>query len=179
MTRVREKHLQSLTISHLLRAGCTIRARAYGISMYPTIQDGDEIILQPIKSSDKLKAGNIVAIETHRNIIAIHRVIKRGSKKNRVITKGDNYQRIDGFVPSNQILGMVVEVYRDGERVNLTWKKCGIKTSLFFLLSYYFITRYIRKFPIYSKILSVLRKIWNLLIHTLKGLRNYYLQNAS
>lgn len=108
-----------------------MRFRASGKSMRPTIQEGEMITLEPVKASG-VKRGDIILYRSGKGVIA-HRVtgIQERKEDSRVfILRGDASTSDDEPVHSQQILGRVIFVERDGRSINL---KSG-KARLFPLL---------------------------------------------
>jgi signal peptidase I len=127
--------LFSLMIEETLDRGNSIRFRAPGDSMYPTICNGDLITVQPIKSSDVI-VGDII-LYRHESGITVHRVmriLKRSEKYSRSAPKGppdrsssetlqfyfrgDASPVLDNPVDAGQILGKIVSIERNGHRIN-------------------------------------------------------------
>jgi signal peptidase I len=127
--------LFSLMLEETLDQGNSIRFRAPGDSMYPTICDGDLITVQPIKPSDVI-VGDVI-LYRHKAGIVVHRVmriIKRSGKYSRSAPKGppdrsssetlqfyfrgDAAIVLDNPVGADQILGKVVSIERNGCRID-------------------------------------------------------------
>src|SRR4030067_203750 len=60
--------------TNLLSSGHPIRFRATGMSMHPTIANGETIIIEPVCPS-QIERGDIILYRTNTGVIA-HRVIK-------------------------------------------------------------------------------------------------------
>jgi len=73
--------------TELLREGHMVKFSAPGISMYPTICDGDLITVEPIKSAD-ICVWDIILYHHSSGVVA-HRVI-------RIVKKGDFTSRLPG-----------------------------------------------------------------------------------
>ena len=127
--------LFSLMLEETLYRGNSIRFRAPGDSMYPTICDGDLITVQPIKPSDII-IGDII-LYRHESGITVHRVmriIKRSEKYSRSAPKGPQDRSssetlqfsfrgdaaivLDNPVSADQILGKVVSIERNDRCIN-------------------------------------------------------------
>ena len=89
-----------------------IRLKASGSSMVPFIRDGDVLTISP-KSKEEPSLGKVTAfINAGNQNLLIHRVIKVKSKT--YLIKGDNsYDKTDGWIDINQILGCVTRIERD------------------------------------------------------------------
>ena len=110
----------------LLRSGKRVRFRAPGYSMYPTILNGDEITVEPIKS-DAIKVGDIILYRDQESLIA-HRVVKIEIKnetqssvlspESRFTLRGDARPACDDPVAAEQVLGKVVRIETNGRGIN-------------------------------------------------------------
>jgi signal peptidase I len=114
----------------LLRSGQTIRFTPTGDSMYPTIKDGEPVIVEPLAPA-QVRRGDIVLYQTARGVIA-HRVIsiERQDGALRFRLRGDASQRCDQPVAASQVLGKVVAVERQGKRRELV----SLRAKLFHTL---------------------------------------------
>jgi hypothetical protein len=129
----------------LLNLGQSVRFQANGWSMHPTIQDGETILVEPVSAS-QVKRGDIVLYRTPRGVTAhrIDRVVKdtnsvlntRSSSRDSFhsvhspqhsslffLLRGDSLDAFDSPVTSDQILGKVVSVERNGRPIDLTGKR--------------------------------------------------------
>jgi hypothetical protein len=128
--------LFSEMIEETLNRDHSIRFRAPGDSMYPTICDGDVVTVMPIKTAS-ITIGDII-LYRHRSGVTAHRVIrilKRSEKNSRsalqgpqdrslsetleFVFRGDAAINDDTPVSSEQILGKVVSTERNGRRIDL------------------------------------------------------------
>ena len=115
-----EQRLQSATfgqlVHELIATGNSFRFCARGLSMNPTIQDGDILHVEPIRAS--LRIGEIVLFSLNGEFKA-HRVVGRSG--NDFITRGDAGIEVDGIVADRCMLGRVVAVeLEDGTTVSMT-----------------------------------------------------------
>ncbi|MBI2883966.1 MAG: hypothetical protein HYY11_08685 [Candidatus Methylomirabilis oxyfera] len=106
----------------LLREGYSVRFQAKGASMYPTIDDGEEIVVEPVAPS-AVKVGDVLLYRAQRRIIA-HRVVQMARTEGRgrnysFILQGDALDSCDAPVEASQILGRVTCVQRGGRTVEL------------------------------------------------------------
>jgi hypothetical protein len=126
-------------IADLLNNGHRVKFRAPGHSMYPTILNGDEITVEPIKP-DAIEVGDIILYQVKENPIA-HRVInilKRSERNSRsapqgpqdrsgsptwarpssetlqFILRGDASPACDAPVAAEQVLGKIVFIDSNG-----------------------------------------------------------------
>jgi signal peptidase I len=91
--------------------------------MYPTICDGDLITIEQKKPSD-VCVGDIILYH-HENGVVAHRVIKIQAPQSSVpstqhlfLLRGDAAITDDAPVSSEQILGEVVSIERNGRRID-------------------------------------------------------------
>lgn len=128
----------------LLRTDVGTRFMATGGSMEPTICDGEAITVEPVLAS-RVRRGDIVLYEMDNRVIA-HRVVRiiksapirliqgfrnlsekaTGSSGKgcsvrplAFVVRGDAFKMCDELVKAHQILGRVVCVERQGERIHL------------------------------------------------------------
>ena len=104
----------------LLHRGQSIRFRAPGRSMYPTIKEEETITVQPMAPS-AIKMGDIILYRLEGIVIA-HRVVRieRGEDgDSRFILRGDASSDPDEPVEPAQVLGKVVSVERGGHSIDL------------------------------------------------------------
>ena len=100
----------------LLADGTTIRIKAHGYSMYPSIKPGSLLIIEPLKQKGDPKPGELVVVKRESGLI-VHRlvriVIKDGVRY--YIARGDSNARADAPVKIDMILGRVVRSEATGE----------------------------------------------------------------
>lgn len=110
--------------SDLLRNGRSVRFSAPGHSMYPTIRDGETLIVQPIKAA-RVAVGDIILHAVDQRLIA-HRVVKIVNSKSfpaadgacEFIFKADASSSLNEPVKPSQILGKVVSIERNGTAID-------------------------------------------------------------
>jgi len=112
--------LATEVIVGLLREGRSVRFKARGRSMYPTIRDGEIITINPIAPS-LLKAGDIILYDSGGSLIAhrIARINQGDGNKVEFIVRSDTTGDCDETVALRQILGKVVCVRRQGRDIPL------------------------------------------------------------
>lgn len=95
----------------LLAEGKTIRVKAEGISMYPSIKSGSVIFIEPLKQSTELVPGEIIAWKRDSGIV-VHRLVSTYISKHQkyYVTRGDSSLAEDEPVLLEQIAGKVVRV---------------------------------------------------------------------
>jgi signal peptidase I len=104
----------------MLSRNIPVEIRMSGGSMRPAIEDGDLIIIEPIKDSP-VKQGDIILYQTRFDTAVIHRVVRieKAASGRSVLTRGDASAQTDIPAPLHRILGRVRQVERAGERINV------------------------------------------------------------
>jgi signal peptidase I len=102
--------------SSLLSEGKTIRIKAHGYSMYPSIKPGSIIIIEPLAGKGDPVPGEIIAIKRENGMV-VHRLIKIIIKdgKRYYIARGDSNAFADNPVPIDRISGRIVRAEPSGE----------------------------------------------------------------
>jgi len=115
-----------------LREGIATKLKINGISMFPTLRDGDIILLKPIKNIRRLQRGDIIFCETDTNKYVLHR-IRRILNKNgtiQVALSADNMEESEESVNAKSVIGIAVALWRNGRKQKLF----GLKNKLFHLI---------------------------------------------
>jgi hypothetical protein len=106
-------------IIELLRSGQTVRFRARGSSMWPSITSRSEIEVRPHEAAE-LRVGQIAAFE-RRGRVVVHRV--RAVAAEHVEFAGDALARADGPIERARVLGQAYVLRRRPLRLQLPrWK---------------------------------------------------------
>ena len=138
--------LFSELLEETLNRGHSIRFRAPGDSMYPTIRNGDILTVTPIETAS-ITIGDII-LYRHKSGVTAHRVIritKRDahhsqhsalrpqtsdlSPQSYFILRGDAAVVFDDPVSADQILGKVTLVEREGRRIDPYTRRAKILFS--------------------------------------------------
>lgn len=100
----------------LLSEGKTIRLKAHGYSMYPSIRPGSLVLIEPIHLKGAPVPGEIIAIIRENGLI-LHRLIKIVVKNNvtSYIARGDGNAFADNPVKIDKIAGRIVGAETTGE----------------------------------------------------------------
>lgn len=116
MNSLKKKMLVKNTGLTLLSEGKTIRIKAHGYSMFPSIRPGSLVLIEPINLKGAPVPGEIIAI-TRENGLIIHRLIKIVIKNNvtTFIARGDSNAFADDPVKIDKIAGRVVGAETTGE----------------------------------------------------------------
>jgi hypothetical protein len=122
-------------ISDLLNEGHHVRFSAPGDSMYPTICDGDIITVAPVNTA-RVTIGDIILYRQKSGVTAhrVMRIIESGEdnlssafkashggvsvESLQFILRGDAAVVCDDPVGADRVLGKVLQVERDGRRMN-------------------------------------------------------------
>jgi hypothetical protein len=109
MTEAREAYKLDLAAEVLSSHG-TIRLRALGTSMLPSIWPGDVLSIES-KSREELVSGDIVLVARGDRFF-VHRLIEKQGLH--WITRGDSLPQNDAPVVEAQVLGKVSLIHRQG-----------------------------------------------------------------
>lgn len=95
----------------LLAEGKTIRVKAEGLSMYPSIKPGSVIFIEPLNKNIRPVPGEIIAWKREAGFV-VHRLVGSFEKDNSefIVTRGDSSLAEDEPVISEQIAGKVIRV---------------------------------------------------------------------
>jgi hypothetical protein len=110
----------------LLKHGFSVKFRAPGRSMHPTIRDGEIITAEPVTSA-RLKWGDIVLYRVGEALLA-HRIVglQRRDGDPRLLVRGDAPGAQDEGVTAGQILGRVVCTVRGHTSLRLSTTKARL-----------------------------------------------------
>jgi signal peptidase I len=129
--------------TELLRQGKSIRFRAPGRSMYPTIREGEAITVDPIEPSS-INIGDIILYRQDTSVVA-HRVVRiiktelsppcsldaehqSNDTRHAFLFRCDTWGKEDlKPVTGAQILGKVIAVERNGRQVDPCSRKAQIR----------------------------------------------------
>jgi signal peptidase I len=122
MTRDRLAHTLLREVGFiLLEEGKTLRIKADGYSMYPSIKPGSVILIEPLAEGSFPVTGEIIAWKKESGFI-VHRLIKYLNKEGKryFVTRGDSSFKEDDPEPAERIAGIVKKVeYPPGKEVPL------------------------------------------------------------
>ncbi len=120
------------TVEESLSRGGKMVLRARGMSMRPTIRDGEDVRLRPLGGSPPC-VGEIVLARTPRGA-ALHRVIAVAHRSAIVRLKGDGLRSADAYLPLCALLGRADAVRRRDRwvRIDTPWRRrLGLLISLY------------------------------------------------
>lgn len=100
----------------LLSEGKTIRIKAHGYSMYPSIKPGSIILIEPVGKKGTLVPGEIIAIKRENGLV-VHRLVRIVTKNGvtSFIARGDSNAYADNPVNYDKIAGRIVGAEITGE----------------------------------------------------------------
>jgi ribosomal protein S18 acetylase RimI-like enzyme len=111
--------LSNMVQLELLRAmverGLPLRTRVHGFSMTPMIRDEDVVTIVPMAGRDP-RVGEVVACVLAHEKLVLHRVVAREDAG--WLLRGDNCRDNDGVVATEEILGSIARVERNGRDVH-------------------------------------------------------------
>ena len=95
----------------LLSEGKTLKVRAEGYSMYPSIRPGSLIFIKPLEKAEKPLKGEIIAWKRDSGLV-VHRItgIIEREGNHLFITRGDSSLTDDQPVLPGNIAGRVIEI---------------------------------------------------------------------
>jgi signal peptidase I len=128
-------------VEHVVSTGLSIRFRACGDSMYPTILNGDLITVAPVAPDDVVR-GDILLYRDGDRVLA-HRVIRIAARGHeiRFQLRGDSNVRCDGPIAAAQIVGRVEAVERDGRAIALHATLAGTQRTSATIRRYWMLCR--------------------------------------
>lgn len=105
---------------NLLAEGKSIRIKAHGYSMYPSIKPGSILLIEPLRSKGKPVPGEILAIKRAGGLV-IHRLIRVFVKDGveYYVARGDSNARTDDPVRIDMIAGRVTGADISGQNTRL------------------------------------------------------------
>jgi signal peptidase I len=110
MTNIKINHTIVKDISFsLLEEGISVKVRADGYSMYPTIRPGSYIHIEPLNDNKMPATGEIVAWKRDSGFV-VHRLVRIVKKENEIwfVTRGDSCTHDD--MPVQALAGKVVRI---------------------------------------------------------------------
>jgi len=100
----------------VLRSSGSLRLRATGWSMLPTVWPGDTLVIEPADSRD-VSRGDIVMFSNGQRLVA-HRLVAKGcGSVDSIETQGDAVPRPDFPITQGQLLGKVSCILRNGKSI--------------------------------------------------------------
>jgi signal peptidase I len=106
-------------VSEVLGRGNSVRFRAKGTSMHPTIREGEVVTVEPVQPAG-IRRGDIILYRSGRGVFAhrVVRVTRRVGGSVALLLRGDASQTCDEPVKGSAVLGRVVAVERNGRALD-------------------------------------------------------------
>ena len=142
----------SVSIREALDIGGVISISPKGQSMLPFVRDTDTVVIK--KPTEKLKKYDCVLFFKTDEIYVLHRLIKINGDT--CITLGDNNKKADPPVKTQDIVGVLDGIYRNGKYIQVY----GKPVSLFIKIDCLPFVRHVRLF---------IRRVFNKIGRILKG----------
>jgi hypothetical protein len=101
-------------IDEVISSGGEFQLTPYGISMLPLIRPGQDSVI--LVSPRDLKKTDIVLYKRCDGSFVLHRIML--IQKDNYIMCGDNQNYPERDIKKEQILALVKDIYRDGEKIN-------------------------------------------------------------
>ena len=146
-TSLTSAHLLGDLCEEVLRQGKSVRFRAPGRSMYPTIREDEAITVEPIEPS-LISVGDIILYRQDKSVVA-HRVVRIHSTRPETplpcvresrplslaacpsfVTRDDTWGKEEALVSGEQILGKVVSVERNGRVFDPYSRKANLRLMI-------------------------------------------------
>ena len=111
-------------------AGLVVRFRAEGLSMCPTIRDGELITVGPV-SAHQIVRGDVLLCRQSTRLLA-HRVVAvhtRGGERV-VQLRGDAKGADDAPIALNDVIGRVVSVQRNGHGIRMSGRTARLRHTV-------------------------------------------------
>ena len=112
----------------LLRHGKSVRFRALGRSMYPTIREGDIITVAPV-APNLVQRGDILLYRLEYGVV-VHRLARIDRNREGIfhyIFRSDTWNEWDAPVLAKQIFGKVISVARSGNSIEVYSRKMKLR----------------------------------------------------
>jgi signal peptidase len=126
---MRISRLFGAVIERALTGGTTVRFRAEGTSMYPTIRDGEAITIAAIATNDIVRGD--VLLCRHKKRMVAHRVVNVAAcgTERFFELRGDSKGSCDMPVGADAVVGRIIGVHRNGRLVPLCGRAARLRHS--------------------------------------------------
>ena len=142
--------MQLIEVVH--EKGASFRFQAKGHSMTPAIRDGDFITVSPLKDVMPRRGDVLAFRHPDQPRMLVHRVLHTMARK--YFIKGDNCPEADGWIPAENILGLITRVERRGRP--RFWPNRSAPSS--------WVNFYLLLYPLWPPLRRVLIKVWHFLV---------------
>ncbi len=92
--------------------GASFRFQAKGHSMTPAIRDNDIVTVAPLRDLMPRRGDVLAFRHPEQPRMLVHRVLH--AKERKYFIKGDNCPEADGWIPAENVLGLITKVERLG-----------------------------------------------------------------
>ena len=137
--------------------GASFRFQARGYSMTPAIRNGDIITVSPLKDIMPRRGDVLAFRHPEQPRMLVHRVLH--TKMRKYFIKGDNCSEADGWIPAENILGLITKVERQGG--SLFWPNRSAPSS--------WANSYLLLYPLWPPLRRILAKAWRRLRSIIKN----------
>jgi signal peptidase I len=127
---MRHSYLFGAVVDKALTAGATVRFRAGGSSMYPTIRDGEAVTIAAVCTDDVVR-GDVLLCRHEQRMVA-HRVVGVGSRGSERFfeLRGDSKASCDMLVGVDAVVGRIIDVCRNGRLVTLSGRAARLRHAV-------------------------------------------------
>jgi signal peptidase I len=124
---VRHSDIFGAVIEEALMKGTVVRFRAEGNSMYPTIRDGEAIMVAAVCTNDGVR-GDVLLCRHGKRLLA-HRVVgvTTDGTERFFELRGDAKASCDAPVGARAVVGRVVGVRRNGREIALSGRAARLR----------------------------------------------------
>jgi signal peptidase I len=129
--------------------GASFRFQARGHSMTPAIRDNDVITVSPLLTSIPRRGDVLAFRHPEQEQMLVHRVL--WAREEKCFIKGDNCPNADGWIPTENILGIITKVERAGKAQ--FWPNRSNPSFVSDL--------YLTFYPLWPPLRRVLAKVWH------------------
>ena len=121
-----------LHLEQLLSEGNILRIRPLGNSMYPLLVSGrDEALIEAV-TADACRRNDVLLYRRDQGILVLHRLYKKNAKGFYMV--GDNQSELEGPLCSDQILGRLIAVNRNGHEFSVKHPVYRLLSSLWLFM---------------------------------------------
>lgn len=127
--------MTSKLILELLKKGKSVSVKVEGRSMYPSIQQYDNVVISD--KPDKIKISDILCFKTsNTNSFIIHRVL--WCFRDQLLIAGDNNMNVDPLISKSDVIGKITSIHRNKRVIKDNYK-------------YYYVLKSFLKFFLYRE----------------------------
>jgi len=121
--KITNEHFSPLIAAQLLKEGLNVKMKVSGISMNPSLQSNDIVLLKPVNHK-RLNIADIIFYQKKDGKWALHRISQKNydNASLQFAVIGDNIEEKE-IVEGTKIAGIVASVWRNGKKIELFWLK--------------------------------------------------------